>query len=587
MIIGLDIGTYSVKAVVLDPKKRYQLVQYVERRLEATPRVAPVAASAPPPTPQDAIGGEGEHTDGPSEWAEPEEDTGEWDTPAEDGAGEGQGEVAEDEPAAVTPLEDEKLWLLAVQRIMSELPPSDTVVTAFPWGKAVTLTLEVPFSDRSTVERILPAELDEKLPFTHTQVSYDFLIQSDEAGEEHEAYVGFARKKDLGEFLEDLSGVGVNPMVVGVPEMMLRYVAEAHVPAYQEETFALVDMGHETTRVLVCQRGRVVMTRAMNIGGLDVTRAIAEAFQCSEEEAAPVKHAQAAILGVGEAQDPAREALSRAVVSALEPLVRDLRRSFKSLYAKDRVELEKIYITGGASRVGNLTGYLTREFGGVPVAPLDLGAELSTEQPLGDDALHKMPLAHSFALQQYRDRGRQRLLDLRQDEFAYRGRSSYLRAQLTRLAAAAAVLLLLLGLALFMKKRDLNAQRDAMRAAVQKETKKVFGAPVWRAADIKKRVESEEEGEGGFVPKMSAYEVFYQLSDKLTANTQLELTRIEVDSDRNLIQVYGKTNTPQAVDKIVSDLEKLECLKSIRKDKLQVRSETEVDFELQIASACS
>jgi hypothetical protein len=37
----------------------------------------------------------------------------------------------------------------------------------------------------------------------------------------------------------------------------------------------------------------------------------------------------------------------------------------------------------------------------------------------------------------------------------------------------------------------------------------------------------------------------------------------------------------------VSDLEKLECLKSIKKDKLQVRSESEVDFELQIASACS
>lgn len=579
MIIGLDIGTYSVKAVVLDPKKRYQLVQYSERRIEAIAKAAPAPAPAakpqgPPPTPEDAA-----HEDGPTEWAEPEEDTGEWDAPEEEGAEDG---VAAEAGAIMG---EEKLWLMAVQRIMGDLPQSDTIITSLPWGKAVTLTMDLPFGDRAQVEKILPPQLDQRLPFSPREVCYDFLIQSEE--ERHEAYVGFARKRELGEFLEDLKGVGVNPMIVGVPEMMLRYVAEAHVPDYQQETFALVDMGHETTRVLVVQNGRVVLSRAMNVGGLDVTRAIAEVFQCSEEEAAPVKHAQAAILAPGETQDPSREALSRAVVSALEPLVRDLRRSFKALYAKDRVELEKIYITGGASRVGNITRYLTQEFGGVPVSALQISADVSPEQPLGDDALSKMPLAYSHALQQYRDRTRQRLLDLRQEEFAYRGRSSYLRAQLMRLAAAAAVLLVLLAGALFMKKRDLNAQRDAMRAAVGKETKKVFGSPVWRAADIKSRAESEEEGEGGFVPKMSAYEVFYQLSDKLSADTQLELTRIEVDSDRNLIQVYGKTNTPQAVDKIVSDLEKLECLKSIKKDKLQVRSESEVDFELQIASACS
>jgi type IV pilus assembly protein PilM len=579
MIIGLDIGTYSVKAVVLDPKKRYQLVQYSERRIEAIAKAAPAPAPAakpqgPPPTPEDAA-----HEDGPTEWAEPEEDTGEWDAPEEEGAEDG---VAAEAGAIMG---EEKLWLMAVQRIMGDLPQSDTIITSLPWGKAVTLTMDLPFGDRAQVEKILPPQLDQRLPFSPREVCYDFLIQSEE--ERHEAYVGFARKRELGEFLEDLKGVGVNPMIVGVPEMMLRYVAEAHVPDYQEETFALVDMGHETTRVLVVQNGRVVLSRAMNVGGLDVTRAIAEVFQCSEEEAAPVKHAQAAILAPGETQDPSREALSRTVVSALEPLVRDLRRSFKALYAKDRVELEKIYITGGASRVGNITRYLTQEFGGVPVSALQISADVSPEQPLGDDALSKMPLAYSHALQQYRDRTRQRLLDLRQEEFAYRGRSSYLRAQLMRLAAAAAVLLVLLAGALFMKKRDLNAQRDAMRAAVGKETKKVFGSPVWRAADIKSRAESEEEGEGGFVPKMSAYEVFYQLSDKLSADTQLELTRIEVDSDRNLIQVYGKTNTPQAVDKIVSDLEKLECLKSIKKDKLQVRSESEVDFELQIASACS
>jgi hypothetical protein len=42
------------------------------------------------------------------------------------------------------------------------------------------------------------------------------------------------------------------------------------------------------------------------------------------------------------------------------------------------------------------------------------------------------------------------------------------------------------------------------------------------------------------------------------------------------------------VDKLVTDLENIKCLKDIKKDKLQVKSEEEASFELQINSGgCS
>ena len=558
MIIGLDIGTYSVKAVVLDPKKRYQVVEYGEERLvHASPGRA--AQAAPEPAPQ------------PGGLAEASEPTGEWEAPV----------VAPEASVGEEP------WVVAVGALLSRLPESDSLITALPWGKALTLSLDVPFADRAKVARILPSQIDGKLPMSRSEVVFDFIVQPVGA-EAHEALVGFAQRSDMRHFLESLSIMGANPMIVGAPELMLRYLAEAHIPEYVEGgSFALMDMGHEFTRVLICQAGRVVLARTMSVGGEAVTRQIMEVFRCDRAQAEGAKHGQAAILSPGQAQDPSRQALSDAITAGLEPLVRDLRRTFQALYASERVELSKVYITGGASRITNLSTFLMTEFGGVVVEPLALAGKLDVEQALGQDALDKMPMALSLAMQQVRDRARTRLVDLRQEPFTYRGRSSYLRSQLTRLAAAALMLLVLLGVALFMKKRDLDTQRDAMRASVEQETRKVFGAPVWRPEDIKSRVEESGGEKGGFVPKMSAYEVFYQLTSQLDSTTQLVLSRIEVDADRNLIQIYGKTNTPQAVDKIVSDLEQLKCLKSIKKDKLQVRSDTEVNFELQISSGCS
>ena len=94
--------------------------------------------------------------------------------------------------------------------------------------------------------------------------------------------------------------------------------------------------------------------------------------------------------------------------------------------------------------------------------------------------------------------------------------------------------------------------------------------------------------EGDLTPRSSAYSVLYDLVSRVSETHKLRLNRIEVDMTRNLVQVYGETSSPQTVDLLVTELEQLECLRSIKKDKLQVKSDTETNFELQInASGCT
>jgi hypothetical protein len=86
---------------------------------------------------------------------------------------------------------------------------------------------------------------------------------------------------------------------------------------------------------------------------------------------------------------------------------------------------------------------------------------------------------------------------------------------------------------------------------------------------------------------MSAFELLYQVTNSVSPEIEMNLTRLEVDIDRKIIQLMGETSDAQAVDQIVSDLERLECLQNIKKDKLRVKNDGKADFELQIASECS
>jgi len=126
-----------------------------------------------------------------------------------------------------------------------------------------------------------------------------------------------------------------------------------------------------------------------------------------------------------------------------------------------------------------------------------------------------------------------------------------------------------------------------MRATLQTQTMSVFGQKLTKKKDIERIIGGGESEIASFVPKISAFELMHMITTKVSPDIEMKLSRFEVDIDRKVIQIMGETTDAQAVDRIVSDLEAIECLKSIKKDKLKVKTDGKADFELQIASECS
>lgn len=567
-IIGLDVGAYSVKALLIDTRKRGAVLQLLEQRIPAPQAPAPQLTPAPPaPDALDAV------LDDATE-----------DAPAPDA----------DAAPPVSDVAPTPEWArVASDMLVALRAEGDLIGVPMPAHQAMTLQLPSPFPDRSKLAKILPGMLMDRMPLPLDEVTHDFTVRPDGKGG-NVAVVGFGRIADVSAFIDALRAVNLDPACILVPELVLEQTARAVLPA--SGTTALLDLGHSGARLVIWHEGRAALSRTMHVGGQHLTAKIAEVFQSSLEDAERVKLAHAAILTPGEEQDASRAALSRALVDGLAPLVRDLRRSLQSLYAKERVEVGQLLLTGGSSRITGLCEHLTEALG-IPTARLGPDA-LARADGRADgpeipfearEAIAQRGLvALGVALSIQSVSARAQTVNLRQGKLAYRGSSPFMRAQLTRLAAAAAVLFVLLLGALGMQYKDRAAQRDAMRAAVIAESKKLFGQPVYTKADVAKRVAGNTAATTTVAPKMSAYALLFELSDKADPEMKLDLSRVEVDVTRALIQIYGSTSDPQAVDKLVTDLENIKCLKDIKKDKLQVKSEEEASFELQINSGgCS
>ncbi len=530
-LIGLDVGSWSIKAAYVDAKDPTirtwdsEIIVFpdAEADQDATTNVRPTPEAGAPDAPDEI--------EAPSATVEP--------------------------------------WMEALTRLIERLAPDEVAIAVnLPGTHAVTLQVDVPFSERSKAASVLPHLLMDRLPVGINDVVWDFQMQT--YGEANQAYVGFSKKTVVREFLAQLQSIGVDPQRVLVPENALGFALRSSGQA--TENVAVLDIGHEHTRMVVQGTNRVALARTIKIAGKNITQAIAKMFKVPTAEAERIKHQYAAVVSASDAPNDQMKLMSDAVISVGRNLVREVRRSLQGLYASDRLEVGTIYLTGGTAAIRGLDRYLEGELG-IPVKRL--------KQPHEGSAIaNGLLLSHDEKLAS-------RILNLRQGDFSYRGKSAFVRRQMFIFAAAAAVLIGVLGLVLVLQKQAYEARRDAMRATLQTQTMAVFGQKMTKKKDIERIIGGGESEISSFVPKISAFELMHMITSKVSPDIELKLSRFEVDIDRKVIQIMGETSDAQAVDRIVSDLEAIECLKSIKKDKLKVKTDGKADFELQIASECS
>jgi type IV pilus assembly protein PilM len=264
------------------------------------------------------------------------------------------------------------------------------VATSISGFSVIIKKITVSSKEESELESTIQDEAEQYIPFDINEVNLDFDILSGEKepvegeGEEGEKegadqmeVMLVAAKKDIiDDYVSLLQVAGLAPVVLDVDAFALQNAFEMSAET-TEGCYALVNVGAEELGINAIKNGVSLFARDSSFGGSQITEAIMSQFKLSFEDAEKMK------LGATKIGKE-KAALEEIFTSVVSEWVQEIKRALDfvaSTYADETIE--KILVSGGACRIPGFQKYLKLETD-IPVEELDPFANLTVDEKLFD-----------------------------------------------------------------------------------------------------------------------------------------------------------------------------------------------------------
>jgi general secretion pathway protein L len=475
----------------------------------------------------------------------------------------------------------------AVHELLTQHPmQADQVIVALPGPALMTHSFSLPFVDPKRLEAALPFEVESQLPFDLAHAVFDYQVVGQKAKTSSDVLVGVVRKEELTWLLGLLSGLKLEPRVITHPGITYQNLF-LQTPAVFEglaeaEAVAVVDIGHERTTVSIGRPGvGVEFARTFAGGGRELSRALAAEFQTPLAEAHQWKEQHGAMASAATAQGPDAERAAAAFVRGLQPVLRELRPTFKAFTARTRRQVSAVVLTGGTARMKGLAEQLERDLH-LQVRVLALPVEVATVLPA--EAHPSAAQAYALALRGQASGAKAPRFNLRRGEFAFKGDFDYMKDKLGMLASFGATLLLLFIASGVVRNSVLARNEAKVDAVLCKTTERILGkceTNYDRALNLLKGVESPAAA----LPKLTAVNLLAEVTQRLPTEVPVKIDRIQIDLER--IILLGETTSSKEIDTLTTALKEHRCFKEVNPGKMEkTKDGQKVTFRLDIQVQC-
>jgi len=279
-----------------------------------------------------------------------------------------------------------------------------TVCTSLA-GKAVIIKqVTMPSMTDAQLEKQIQMEAEQYIPFEIKDVYLDFFIMGDRPEKEGQMDVVLvaAKKDHTDEYKDLLTSLNLAPVVIDVDPFALEVMYEFCYPTEQHEVVALVNVGASTMNINILKSGASQYTRDLPLGGDSMTREIMRFFDVDFERAENIKHA-ASLQNINPRN------LRKIFQRSVDYFVSELEKIFDFFSTNVSYDpIQKIFVSGGASATYGLVSTMESELN-VPVEIVDPFRNLRIDEKVFDlNYLNQvgpsMAVAVGLALRDERDK---------------------------------------------------------------------------------------------------------------------------------------------------------------------------------------
>jgi type IV pilus assembly protein PilM len=261
-----------------------------------------------------------------------------------------------------------------------------SVATSISGFSVIVKKIALNQKAEAELETTIQDEAEQYIPFDIQEVNLDFDIltsreksaevegeeEKEEGSEQMEVMLVAAKKDIIDDYVGLLTVAGLNPGVLDVDAFALQNAFEISAEN-PEGCYALVNVGAEELGINAIKNDVSLFTRDSSYGGSQITEAIMSEFNVSYEEAEKMK------LG-GTELSKEREALEGIFTSVVSEWVQEIKRALdfvSSTYPDETIE--KIVVSGGACRIPGFQKYLNLETD-IPVTQFNPFANLVIDE---------------------------------------------------------------------------------------------------------------------------------------------------------------------------------------------------------------
>jgi type IV pilus assembly protein PilM len=255
----------------------------------------------------------------------------------------------------------------AIRRLFDSSHIKTRDVAASLSGNAVIVKkISLPVMTAAELSESIYWEAEQYIPFDIQDVNLDYQILDNGAGGKGtmDVLLVAAKKEKIADYTGVIAQAGRSAIVVDVDAFALQNAFEVNYGIEPGQVVVLLNAGASATNINIIQGDQSVFTRDVSIGGNAYTEALQKELNLPFEQADQLKRGHAAD---GVTFDEAKLVL-RAVTENVMLEISKTFDFFKATAASDRID--RIVVSGGASRAEAFTEMLTERFG-VPVEAFD------------------------------------------------------------------------------------------------------------------------------------------------------------------------------------------------------------------------
>ncbi len=305
----------------------------------------------------------------------------------------GVADISEELIEGMDPAQKDVLVFDAVKRVLSDNNIKGTSLSLSVSGDQVIVRyIKLPFMTREELKSTIRIDGEQYIPFNINECVLDFSMLGEiveEGQKKIEVLLVAVKEEVVNQYISLVKSLGFDITVIDVDCFALQNAYEAVYGVKPEEVVALLNIGAKYSNINIIEGGVTMYSRDIPFGGALLTKDIARELACTFPEAEKIKKETGGIIIESEetkltripSKDDKKIRIYGAMVPTINKLITEVRRAFDFYESSSKKKsITKIVLSGGTAKLRNIDKFISERMK-LPVELFDAFKDVEREDP--------------------------------------------------------------------------------------------------------------------------------------------------------------------------------------------------------------